>query len=357
MIDINYNVILFFGNSNSFSTAKHRCDALKRLGFEVILCDPYIQFKNKLSPKYISYFNYITGYSFLQKKMLIWINNILKKYYSDKIFFVWIDQGELFGENCINAFKQKQLTVILYNNDDPTGKRDGNRFKMVRKSLKLYDLNVVVRESTKQDFINLGAKKVLRVYMSYDEVAHKPLEKSKLKKEFQSDVAFIGTWMRHERRDEFLLKIINEGINIAIWGDRWQKSPYWNVLKPFFRGAFLGGKDYIRAIQGAKICLGLLSKGNRDFHTTRSLEIPYAGGLLCAERTSEHLEMYSEWEEAVFWKNAEECVVVCKKLLADDALRDKIRLNGMKRVRRNKVGNEDICKQIIENLNEKYHKS
>ena len=73
------NVILFFGNSNSFSTAKHRSDALKRLGFKVILHDPYLQLKSKLTLKYISYFNYITGYFYLQKYMLFWINDILKK--------------------------------------------------------------------------------------------------------------------------------------------------------------------------------------------------------------------------------------------------------------------------------------
>jgi spore maturation protein CgeB len=345
------NVILFFGNSNSFSTAKHRSDALKRLGFKVILHDPYLQLKSKLTLKYISYFNYITGYFYLQKYMLFWINDILKKYDSDKIFFVWIDQGELFGENCINAFKNKQLTVMLYNNDDPTGNRDGNRFKMVMKSLKLYDLTVVVRESTKQDCINLKAKRVLRVFMSYDEFAHNPLiEQSQIKEEFKSDVTFIGTWMRHEYRDEFLLKLLNAGISIAIWGDRWQKSPHWNVIKPFFRGTFLGGNEYIQAIQGAKICLGLLSKGNRDLHTQRSLEIPYAGGLLCAERTSEHLAMYNEWEEAVFWTDVEECVEVCKKLLANDTFRERITLGGMKRVRENKVGNEDICNQILEEI-------
>ena len=50
-----------------------------------------------------------------------------------------------------------------------------------------------------------------------------------------------------------------------MWSDRWQKPP---------------------------LCLGLLSKGNRDLQTTRSLENPYAGGPLCAQRTSERLALY-----------------------------------------------------------------
>lgn len=41
--------------------------------------------------------------------------------------------------------------------------------------------------------------------MSYDEVEHAPLNFSeKIEECYHSDVAFIGTWMRHEGRDKFL---------------------------------------------------------------------------------------------------------------------------------------------------------
>jgi hypothetical protein len=62
--------------------------------------------------------------------------------------------------------------------------------------------------------------------------------------------------------------------------------------------------------------------------------------------------MYKDGVEAVFWNDAEECAVICKKLLTDDILRNSIRIAGMKKVRELKVGNEDICKQIIASLNE-----
>ena len=91
-------------------------------------------------------------------------------------------------------------------------------------------------------------------------------------------------------------------------------------LKPYFKGQTLKGKDYISAIQGSKICLGLLSKGNRDLHTTRTFEIPFIGSLLCAERTSEHLELFDENLEAVFWNSAEECAEKCKELLKNQLL-------------------------------------
>jgi hypothetical protein len=104
------------------------------------------------------------------------------------------------------------------------------------------------------------------------------------------------------------------------------------------------------AIKGSKICLGLLSRQNRDLHTTRSMEIPYAGGLLCAERTREHLFLYEEDKEAIFWSDAHECATKCIELLKDEDKRERIRLAGMVRVRINKVGNEDICRQILNEL-------
>lgn len=112
----------------------------------------------------------------------------------------------------------------------------------------------------------------------------------------------------------------------------------------------MSGQDYVDAMRGAQICIGMLSKGNRDLHTTRTMEIPAAGGLLCAERTTEHQQLYREGEEAVFWSSHDECVLRCKDLLADTALMQRIRAAGQARLLTNRVGNEDICKAVFERL-------
>jgi hypothetical protein len=93
--------------------------------------------------------------------------------------------------------------------------------------------------------------------------------------------------------------------------------------------------------------LGFLSKGNRDLHTTRSLEIPALGGLLCAERTSEHLDMYSEGQEALFWSNAEECAAMCKLALADENKREAIAAAGHMRVISNGHYNEKVLEGLL----------
>lgn len=336
--------IIYIGQDSSYSTSFHRAEALRRLGHSVKIFNPYKPLQRSLSSRIWSPLHYRTGYAFLQLKLIKWLNEMV----IDPADLVWVNSGELLGPQCIRLLKQKAGNVVLYNNDDPTGKRDGQRFRSLLKAIAHYDLCLVLRKVNIEEYTSRGAKKVLRVYMSYDEVIHKPfVDIADIPDKFRSSVAFIGTWMKNEKRDEFLLKLIDHGLSVSIWGDHWQKSPLWNKLNPYYRGKALGGRDYVAAIQGAKICIGMLSKGNRDLHTRRSVEVPFVGGLLCAERTSEHQQMYKEDVEAVFWNDADECAQICKDLLKDDARRERIRLAGMKRVREINAGNEDICSQAL----------
>ena len=338
--------ILYIGSSSPASTSWHRSQALARLGHNVHIADPYESIRSSFQSPYFSYLHYGTGYRFVQKNVLYWISQLLNTVATPDV--VWVDSGELLGREVLVLLKQIGSPVVLYNVDDPTGKRDGRRFNSLLKAISRYDLCVVVRKDNIQELTHYGANNVLRVYRSYDEVAHHPFEDpAEIPAQFRSEVAFVGTWMRDEHRDTFLLALAMQGIPISIWGDRWKKSPYWSALQPYYRGGSLSGREYVAAIQGAKLSIGLLSKGNRDLHTQRSLEIPFAGGLFCGERTTEHQALYAEGKEAVFWSDADECAKVCRDLLVDDVRREQIRKAGMQRVRDLKVGNEDICKQIL----------
>jgi spore maturation protein CgeB len=194
----------------------------------------------------------------------------------------------------------------------------------------------------------LGAKNVMRVFMTADEITHAPRVLTEEDyKQWSSEVLFVGTWM--PERGSFLLKLIKLGIPLSIRGSSWQRSPEWHELKKYWQPAVYGD-DYAKAIQCAKINLGLLSKGNRDLHTTRSSEIPSFGGLLCSERTSEHTSMYEEGKEALFWSDAAECAKICKLALTDDDGRQAIVKAGHERVIRNGQFNEVMLSKIIMNV-------
>lgn len=341
--------ILYLGDGSSYSTSGHRANALQRLGHKVIVLDPYKVFETQLRSRWLGPLHFRTGYRLLNSKVVSWLKQSVANL--PKPDLVWVNSGELFSPESLKILKGLSCPIVLYNNDDPTGGRDGSRFDLLLKSLPYYDACVVMREMNVSEFKKLGAKHVTRVFMSYDEEVHRPFANvSDIPDKFRSEVVFIGTWMRYEKRDDFMLELVRQGVPISIWGDRWEKSPKFSQLKPYWKGNALKGRDYVAAIQGAKICLGLLSKGNRDLHTQRSLETPYAGGLFCAERTSEHQELYKEGVEAVFWSDASECAQVCNQLLNNDSLRQQILEAGMHRIRSLKAGNEDVCRQIINSV-------
>ncbi len=264
---------------------------------------------------------------------------------------VWVDQGEWFGPRILRSIRERcgsSLPIVNYTVDDPFGGRDARRFAGFLRAVSSYDLLAVVREENLAEARIRGARAVMRVWRSADEVAHAPRELSiEQRRRFASEVAFVGTWM--PERGPFMAELIRFGVPLSIWGDRWQKAPEWSRLAPHWRGPGLDvDEDYAAAILSAKVALGLLSRGNRDLHTTRSLEIPALGGLFCAERTNEHLELYEDGHEAVFWTNAVECAEKCMALLADAPRRRAIAAAGHARALRNGYYNEQVMARILD---------
>lgn len=343
--------ILYVGDDKPSSTARHRADALRRLGHNVTHLNPYADLREHLTGWRII-LHYRTGYVFLQEQIHRWQ---ARKLASLGCFDVcWVDSGDLLGRKAIESFRSVARKVVNFNHDDPTGGRDGNRFLSMVRAIPSYDLCIVVREVNVREYLRAGARDVLQVWRCYDEVHHAapPLE-GPVPFHFNNDVVFIGRNIPGEGRDEFLSTLARSGLRLAIWGDNWQASRSWAALQPFWKGPSISGTDYVYAMRHAGICLGMLSKGNRDQDTTRSMEIPYAGGLLCAERTDVHLSLYREGEEAVFWRDADECVRVCRDLLSNPERIAQIKAAGHARVLANQVGSEDLCRTALARLSHK----
>jgi hypothetical protein len=342
--------VLFLGSEEPSSTSRHRADAFRRLGHEVRQLDPLRALAPRLRGN-LGRLHYHTGYWLLREAVVAWIDGSLGVEPDTPYDFCWVDGGEMLGHAAVSRLKRRCKRVVLFNHDDPTGPRDWRRFITLRSAIPAYDLCAVVRQFNVDEFNALGARKVVRVFRSYDEVAHAPHPEGRsVPDAFRSEVCFIGANYKGENRDLFLAGLIDCGLNLAIWGDHWERSKIWGRIERHHRGGSLAGQDYVDAIRGAKVCLGFLAKQNRDEHTTRTMEIPYAGGLLCAERTSEHEHLYSDGVEAVFWRNLEECHSACTRLLSDNFMRDKIRESGMLRVRRNRSGNESLIFDILSEL-------
>jgi spore maturation protein CgeB len=329
--------ILFLGVNGG--NAVKRAHALRRLGHEVMLIDPYSLFPWR---NFVGRLIYYGGAALIESYFKRRLAPLIRKCRFDVTF---VDNGELVGRKVLKVVREVSPLIINYNNDDPFGSRDKKKWRLYLEAIPQYDLLAVVRQVNVAEAYARGAKKVLQVFMAVDELDGPreitPSDRARLSHE----VLFIGTWM--PERGPFLRALLEAGVPLAIYGNSWQKAPEWPTLQSVWQGPAIYGDDYIKALQLAKVSLGLLSKGNRDLHTTRTFEIPYCGGLLCAERTSEHLQLYQEDVEAVYWNEVHECIEKCQKLLNDDKMRAEIAEKGRLRCLRNGIFNENNLKNML----------
>jgi spore maturation protein CgeB len=335
--------ILYLGSLEG--TCLDRANALRRLGHDVVHIDLRALLPKTLWIDRITW--RIGGHAFTPILLKRLSGKLNDKVFNNRQFdLCYVDGGEWVTPKIIALLRLYSQKIINYNIDDPFGPRDGRRYSAYRSSQPHYDLSVVMRNINLEEAKKLGAKNILRVYMSADEIAHSPRKLSDNDhKTWDSEVLFLGTWF--PERGPFLLKLIQLGVPLTIRGANWQQSPEWPKLKSYWKSGNIKGDEYAKAIQCSKVSLGLLSKENRDLHTTRSLEIPALGGLLCAERTSEHVSMYVEGKEAIFWSDVEECAEMCRFALSDEKRRQAIAKAGNLRIKMNKHYNEDVLNHIL----------
>ena len=333
--------VLYLGPDSG--TSRHRRHAFTRLGHHVEQLDP-----RRLLPR-SPWIDRIEWHLSPKPLAALVQRRIAAALHGGKFDIAFVDGGSLVTADAVRVLRRNCARVVNFNQDDPFGVRDRVRFSVYRKAVPEYDLVVVVRSPNIEEARQLGARHVLHHLCVSDEVAHAPRPLNpEIRAAWQSEVAFIGSWM--PERGPFLAELVERGVPLSIFGPGWHKAPEWPRLQAHHRALYLDEDDYAYAVQCAGVLLGMLSKGNRDEHTTRTMEIPMLGGLLCAERTGVHESLYRDGAEAVFWSTAEECARVCHDLLADEPRRSRIAEAGQRRCMANNHTSESLIRRTMEAL-------
>ncbi len=300
--------VLYVGDTRW--TSGMRVEAFRRLGHDVTVADPMDAMPNNRFVHAGLWRLGGPGYD-------LFVRRFLDRTINGRQFdLTWVDGGELVGTTSMKRLKQAAPKILLYNVDNPFGSRDGRRWAHLLRALPQYDLFYTARQETAELAPSFGCRHVFRDFQACDDVIHRPVVLNEADHaRFDSEVSFVGTWM--EGRDDFMATLLAKGVPLRIFGTRWERAPLYDKLKPFIYSEDLRGADYTKAIQCAKICIGLISKGNADLHTQRSVEVPTIGAVFCAERTSDHEALYEDGREAIFFDDAEDCADTCLALLAD----------------------------------------
>ena len=132
-----------------------------------------------------------------------------------------------------------------HNQDNPYVQRDGLKWRLFLKALPFYDLVATHRISSANGAKQAGARRVLLVREAADEAVHRPIESNEQDRaRFSSEVVFVGTWM--PERGPFLLRLVERGVPLRIFGDRWKNAPEFERLRPYITSGNLVGDDYVR---------------------------------------------------------------------------------------------------------------
>ena len=144
-----------------------------------------------------------------------------------------------------------------------------------------------------------------------------------------------------------ILYLSRNGIPVRVFGTKeWQqcKNDNPNLI---IEDHGLYSDDYAKSFKCFKISLCFLRKINLDQQTSRTMEIPACGGFMLAERTKEHMDLFTEDKEAAYFSSDEELYQKCLYYLTHDDERQSIAEAGYNRAVMSGYSNVETLRELI----------
>jgi len=164
----------------------------------------------------------------------------------------------------------------------------------------------------------------------------KPVE---TKKEYHSDVSFIGTGY-DPTRAQFLLKVAKK-YDLKVWGEGWEK---WR--KPLhWSGRPVEGKKFAAVCSSSNISLGInpgRAKGGTNYTSDRTWMVILGGGFYLGHGTPGLTEMLREGDHCAWYQDIDSCLEKISYYLEKPAQRERIRREGQVFVRQHHTFDQRI---------------
>jgi len=319
---MNKQKVIYIGLLRDFDTCTQRMKCLETMGYDIISVDANAYNGKGLSKR--------IQYNFGIGLQIVKLNNyILNLVMLNQPQILWVDKGTFIKKSTLQKIKAISSAKLVHiNPDDPYGKfRRG--WRIFNKALPFYDIHFVSRPQNIQEYLERGAKRVYEYDRSFSPFLQKPMRLNIQEKiKYECKVGFVGSYA--PERALAIKYLIDNGIEVVIYGNEWQKCAFYKELKPYLRGPVIA-EEYAKALSGMNIALHFLRKENRDYQDSRTFEIPACGTFMLAERSYKHEEFFVENEEAVFFDTKEELLCKVRFYLENEELRKIIALSGYKR--------------------------
>lgn len=336
--------ILYAAQLSPNDSAQYRAWALERLGHTVVPlnCLEYAP-ESALMRKVVHRAQMGPWVARLNKDVLAMAERERPDvFWADKLLGLW--------PRTLDRLKAMGVKSVSYMIDNAFGPRRDPGWRLYMKDIPHFDLHVVQRDKNIADYIDRGARDVIKIQTAYEPTIHFPVEGVWTDKDRDRGVSFIGT--SYDDRPEFLTRLWREcGFPVVISGDRmWRERLDAEAAKALYTGTELYGREYREAVWRSKINLSFITHSNQDEFVHKSFEIAACGGFLLAERSAGHMERFVEGEEAVFFTGFEECAEKIRRYLPDEAARERIAKAGRERAVRSGYSNDAQVGKIVERL-------
>jgi spore maturation protein CgeB len=342
--------ILYVGQLSANDSAQYRAWALERLGHTVVTLNTLdYQPGNALMRKVVHRAQVGPWVARLNRDILAAAERERPEvFWADKLLGLWPET--------LDRLREMGVRSVSYMIDNAFGPRRDPGWRLYRKDIPHFDLHVVQRDKNVADYVERGARDVIKIQTAYEPTIHFPASESVEGAagwgEARRDrgVSFIGT--SYDDRPEFLTRLWREcGFPVVISGDRmWRERLDAEAAKELYTGGELYGREYREAIWRSRINLSFITHSNQDEFVHKSFEIAACGGFLLAERSAGHEARFVEGEEAVFFTGFDECAEKIRRYLPDGAARERIAAAGRARAVRDGYGNDAQMAKIVERL-------
>ncbi|MBU4478977.1 MAG: glycosyltransferase, partial [Candidatus Omnitrophica bacterium] len=216
------------------------------------------------------------------------------------------------------------------------------------KSINFFDIHFVFRKGNISDFYKHGAKNVFLLRPYFIPEDDFPINREEIGDDYLCDVVFAGHY-EDDGRAEALEAICRAGYKLKLYGGGWNKAlaklASDSPLQALYPIQPATGRDYNKAICGAKVALCFFSTLNKDVYTRRSFQIPAMKVAMLSEHSDDLEELFASGKEAVFFSDTEELLEQTRNLLRDAEIRERIANGGYSRVHRD---GHDVTSRMLE---------
>lgn len=239
---------------------------------------------------------------------------------------VWFDKPLWMKPWALERLRRAGCRLYSFTLDNPFHVMDEPGWHLFRRTIALFDVNIVPRHSSIAEYRAAGAGTMALFAVPFDPFINYPARPWPPARPVA--VSYVGS--PYEDRPAFLSSLADRGIGLRIGGERWHRHP--GLRRPGITlTPAVYGDAYRRALWEARINLAFLTLSHHDPVAHKSMEITASGSFLLALRSDGHQAAFDEGQEAEFFADAQEAADKIRFYLSHDAARDRIALAGCRR--------------------------